>query len=73
MALHNLFVRNSNIHNYNTRNKNKLRSAIGRHTFIYKNCCHISVHIWNNINDKIDTDTSLLTSKKTIENTTLHR
>ena len=29
VALNNLFVRNSNIHNYNTRNKNKLRSAIG--------------------------------------------
>ena len=28
VALNNLFVRNSNIHNYNTRNKNKLRSAI---------------------------------------------
>ena len=35
VALNNLFVRNSNIHNYNTRNKNKLRSAIGRHKFIY--------------------------------------
>ena len=41
MALHNLFVRNSKIHNYNTRNKNKLRSAIGKHTFIYKNCRYI--------------------------------
>ena len=27
VALNNLFVRNSNIHNYNTRNKNKLRLA----------------------------------------------
>ena len=35
VALNNLFVRNSNIYNYNTRNKNKLRSAIGRHKFIY--------------------------------------
>ena len=62
VALNNLFVRNSNIHNYNTRNKNKLRSAIGRHKFIYKNFRYISVHIWNNINDKIDT--SPLTFKK---------
>ena len=73
VALNNLFVRNSNIHNYNTRNKNKLRSAIGRHKFIYTNFCYISVHIWNTITDKIDTDTSLLTFKKTIENTNLHR
>ena len=57
----NLFVRNSNIHNYNTRNKNKLRS------FIYKNFRYISVHIWNNITDKIDTDTSLLTFKKQLK------
>ena len=78
VALNNLFVRNSNIHNYNTRNKNKLRSAIGRHKFIYKNFRYISVDIWNNITDKIDTDypitwLPLLTFKKTIENTTLHR
>ena len=73
MALNNVFVHNSNIHNYNTRNKNKLRSGIGRHKFIDKNFRYISIHIWNNITDKIDTDTSLLTFKKTIESTTFHR
>ena len=67
VALNNLFVHNSNIHNYNTRNKNKLRSAIGRHKFIYKNFRFISVHIWNNITDKIDTDSSLLTFKKQLK------
>ena len=67
LALNNLFVRNSNIHNYNTMNKNKLRSAVGRHKFIYKNFRYISVHIWNNITDKIDTDTSLLTFKKQLK------
>ena len=36
VALNNLFVRNSNIHNYNTRNKNKLRSAIGRQIYLQK-------------------------------------
>ena len=41
--------------------------------FIYKNFGYISVHIWKHITDKIDTDTSLLTFKKIIENTTLHR
>ena len=67
VALNNLFVRNSSIHNYNTRNKSKLRSAIGRHKFIYKNCRYISVHIWKNITDKIDNDTSLLTFKKQLK------
>ena len=73
VVLNNVFVCNSNIHNYNTWNENKLRSAIGRHKYIYKNFRYISVHIWNNITDKIDIDTSLITLKKTIENTTLHR
>ena len=69
VALNNLFVSILllYIHNYNTRNKNKLRSAIGRHKFIYKNFRYISVHIWNNITDKIDTDTSLLTFKKQLK------
>ena len=67
VALNNLFVRNSNIHNYNTRNKNKLRSAIGRHKCICKNFRYISVYIWNNITDKIDTDISLLTFKKQLK------
>ena len=67
VALNNLFVRNSNIHNYNTRNKNKLRSAIERHKFNYKKFRYISVHIWNNITDKINTDTSLFTFKKQLK------
>ena len=67
VALNNLFVRNSNIHNYNTRSKNKLRSAIGRHKFIYKTLRYIGVHIWNNITDKLVTDTSLLTFKKQLK------
>ena len=67
VALNNLFVRNSNIHNYNTRSKNKLRSAIGRHKFIYKTLRYIGVHIWNNITDKIVTDNSLLTFKKQLK------
>ena len=67
VPLNNLFVRNSKIHNYNTRNKNKLRSAIERYKSIYKKFRYISVHIWNNITDKIDTDTSLLTFKKQLK------
>ena len=62
VALNNLFVRNSNIHNYNTRNKNKLIYKL-IYKFIYKNFRYSCVNIWNNITDKIDTDTSLLTFK----------
>ena len=36
--------------------------------YIYKEFRYISVHIWNNITDKIDTDTSsLLTFKKQLK------
>ena len=34
---------------------------------IHKNFRYISVHIWNNITDKIDTDTFLLTFKKQLK------
>ena len=32
-----LFTLNSSIHSYNTRNKDKIRSAYGKHKFMYRN------------------------------------
>ena len=32
-----LFTLNSSNHSYNTRNKDKLRSAYGKHKFMYRN------------------------------------
>ena len=34
-VVHNLFTTNASIHDYNTRNKHKLRAAYGKHTFMY--------------------------------------
>ena len=44
-ALQNLFVKNSSFHNYNTRNKDKLRPAVGNHMYRYRDFSFISVHI----------------------------
>ena len=41
------YVTNSNVHNYNTRNGNKISSAFSRHKYMYRNFRFISVHIWN--------------------------
>ena len=35
-AVESLFMTNSNIHKYNTRNKDKMRSAYGKHEFMYR-------------------------------------
>ena len=37
-----LFTRNSSNHSYNTRNKDKIRSAYGKHKFMYRNFRFIS-------------------------------
>ena len=36
-AVESLFITNSDIHKYNTRNKDKMRSAYGKHEFMYSN------------------------------------
>ena len=37
-----LFTLNSSIHSYNTRNKDKIRSAYGKHKFMYRNFRFVS-------------------------------
>ena len=36
-AVESLFITNSDIHKYNTRNKDKMSSAYGKHRFMYSN------------------------------------
>ena len=38
-AVESLFISNSDIHNYNTRNRDKMRVAYGKHKFMCKNFC----------------------------------
>ena len=44
-AVESLFITNSDIHKYNTRNKDKIRSAYGKHEFMYSNFRFVGIHI----------------------------
>ena len=54
-----LFTLNSSIHSYNTRNKDTIRSAYGKHKFMYRNFRFVSVHVWNYLASNIIINTSL--------------
>ena len=54
-----LFTLKSSIHSYNTRNKDKIRSAYGKHKFMYRNFRFVSVHVWNYLASNIIINTSL--------------
>ena len=54
-----LFTLNSSIHSYNTRNKDKIRSAYGKHKFMYRNFRFVSVHVWNYLASNIIINTSV--------------
>ena len=57
-ALSELFTLNSSNHSYDTRNKDKIRSAYGKHKFMYRNFRFTSVHIWNYLASNININTS---------------
>ena len=59
-----LFTLNSSIHSYNTGNKDKIRSAYGKHKFMYRNFRFVSVHVWNYLASNIIINTSLADFKK---------
>ena len=44
---------------YNTHNKDKIRSAYGKHKFMYRNIRFVSVHVWNYLASNIIINTSL--------------
>ena len=44
-AVKNLFTTNSDIHKHNTRNKDKMRSAYGKHKFMCNNFRFVGIHI----------------------------
>ena len=49
-----LYLRNNEIHNYETRNGNKFFIAAGPETF-----SHVSARIWNALTSKINVNTSI--------------
>ena len=58
IPLRRLFPQKSSVHNYNTRNSNKLRSALARHTFRETDIRFISLHVWNFICDNVNVNVS---------------
>ena len=53
-AVENLFTANATVHNYNTRNKHKLRAARCLHQYVYSTFCFVGIKIWNYITDNIN-------------------
>ena len=70
---HNFFTTNASIHDYNTRNKHKLRAAYGKHRFMYNNFRFVGTQIWNYIIDHLDIKLPLPKFKKNIQDTHLHK
>ena len=64
-AVESFFITNSDIHKYNIRNKDKMRSAYGKHEFMYSNFRFVGIHIWNYILDHL---CSILTKGSTCRN-----
>ena len=64
-AVESLFITNSDIHKYNTRNRDKMRSAYGKHEFMYNNFRFVGTHIWNYMLDHFDVNVTLPKLKKT--------
>ena len=53
------FMTNSGIHKCNTRNKDKMRSAYGKHELMYSNFRFVGIHIWNYILGHLDVNVTL--------------
>ena len=66
-AVESLFITNSDIHKYNTRNKDKMRFAYGKHEFMYSNFRFVGIHTWNYILDHLDVNVTLPKFKKTFK------
>ena len=46
-ALNMFFVKNRSVHNYNTRNKDKLRPTVAKHAYRDRDFRLVGVHVWN--------------------------
>ena len=66
-AVENLFTANATVHNYNTRNKHKLRAARGIHQYVYSTFRFVGIKVWNCITDHINTQVSLPKFKKILK------
>ena len=62
-----VFVKNRSVHNYNTRNKDKLRPAIAKHLYRDRDFRLVGVHVWNYICDNINIDTLFASFKRILK------
>ncbi len=62
-----LFTKNSDIHNYNTRQANLLRVGRGKTESLYRTFTFRSVHIWNFLTKKININVSIFTFKRNLK------
>ena len=62
-ALNMFFVKIRSVHNYNTRNKDKLRPTVAKHAYFRL----VGVHVWNYIAANLKIDTSFSTFKKALK------
>ena len=65
-ALNLFFVKNRSVHNYNTRNKNKLCPTVANHA--YRDFRLVDVHVRNYIGANLKMDTSFSTFHKAQKN-----
>ena len=61
------FVKNRSVHNYNTRNKDKLLPAIAKHAYRDRDFRLVGVHVWNYICDNINIATSFASLKRILK------
>ena len=66
-AVVNLSTANATVHNHNTRNKHKLRTARGMHQYVYSTFRFVGIKVWNYITDHINTQVSLPKFKKILK------
>ena len=56
------------MHNYNTRNKDKLRPTVAKHAYRDQDFRLVGVHVWNYIAANLKIDTYFSTFKKALTN-----
>ena len=55
------------MHNYNTRNKDKLRPTFAKHAYRDRDFRLVGVHVWNYIAANLKIGTSFFTFKKALK------
>ena len=60
------FVKNRSVHNYNTRNKDKLLHTVAKHAYRDRDFRLVGVYVWNYIAANLKNDTYFSTFKKAL-------